>query len=843
MCHWSTRYALRKVAVLLRLGQSAGRDFLVRVKRNKPMQWQSVFLGIAILFHSAWAAAESRPLPFNIPSQQADAALLLFGKQADISVVYQHRLVKTYQTNQLKGEFTPQEGIRILLRGSGLKAEFKSRAHLVITQNNQGNEMNSKKKILAATVGFFMGAGGVSHTSAEEMQSAEEMDWLLEEVVVTATKREQKLIDVPISISVLGNEAIKERRIQDITDLSYVVPNLTITKQAGGVQRISLRGIGNFEGSSALVGIYLDETPLSLHPYIQAGMQAIDLERVEVLKGPQGTLYGQGSSGGTIRFITNNPSFEGYYGEIGVSAYATENGGDSQEFTAIANLPLVADTFALRVAATYKDIGGWIDHPDVNRDDANDTELSNVRIKGLWQVSDNFSVQMTASHSKDDAGAQSETNLGPATDSTYRTVARNGLDPASTEVSHEAEIYNLTLNYDLGFATVTSSTSDIRIFNNTDSLSYNILQDVDLNEGWINLDDANELEGFSQELRLSNADTDRLDWTVGLYYTDTDSHHSIAGIGIYSDGVGGEIFSNFAETETSETTAFFGNISYAFSDELTLSIGTRYFEDERTFQVPLFGQFENKTFDNLSSRVSLAYAFDEETNVYFSVAEGFRSGGFNFFSSSTYEPETVTTYELGVKARAINGRVTIEGALYHSEYTDYQSATLDGGVTNILNPGEAEIQGFEFSTVASITEGFSVGLSGNYTDTEFTKVSLDVPIYVNGDAIPNIPQYSYSVDTRFDFNWSSDVSGSAFLEYNRQSGAYAINRLSYPNYKSSPIGQLNAQVSANWTSFNASLFARNLTNDLRGTRASPPGQLLDAQNRPRTFGVEVSYIF
>ena len=208
MSHWSTRYALRKVAVLLRLGQSAGRDFLVRVKRNKPMQWQSVFLGIAILFHSAWAAAESRPLPFNIPSQQADAALLLFGKQADISVVYQHRLVKTYQTNQLKGEFTPQEGIRILLRGSGLKAEFKSRAHLVITQNNQGNEMNSKKKILAATVGFFMGAGGASLGLAEEVESSEGMDWLLEEIVVTATKRSTSLQDTSIAISVLSEDII-----------------------------------------------------------------------------------------------------------------------------------------------------------------------------------------------------------------------------------------------------------------------------------------------------------------------------------------------------------------------------------------------------------------------------------------------------------------------------------------------------------------------------------------------------------------------------------------------------------------------------------------------------------
>ena len=162
---------------------------------------------------SAWAAAESRPLPFNIPSQQADAALLLFGKQADISVVYQHRLVKTYQTNQLKGEFTPQEGIRILLRGSGLKAEFKSRAHLVITQNNQGNEMNSKKKILAATVGFFMGSGAAVVSAADQNQ-VEEQDYKgMEEIVVTATKRSTSLQDTSIAIQVLVTRHHRKARL------------------------------------------------------------------------------------------------------------------------------------------------------------------------------------------------------------------------------------------------------------------------------------------------------------------------------------------------------------------------------------------------------------------------------------------------------------------------------------------------------------------------------------------------------------------------------------------------------------------------------------------------------
>jgi len=706
--------------------------------------------------------------------------------------------------------------------------------------------MNSKKNLLAATVAFFMGSGAAVVSAADQNQVEELNQRGIDEIIVTAQKREQRLIDVPISISVLGEDDLKDSHIKDMADLAYVVPNLTITKQAGGMQRISLRGIGNVEGTSVLVGIYLDETPLSLHPAIQAGLQTIDLERVEVLKGPQGTLYGQGSSGGTIRFITKKPSFEGFHGELGGTAYTTKDGSASQEITAIANLPVVDDTLAFRIAATYKDIGGWIDHPDINKEDANDTELSNVRVKGLWQVSDPLSIEMTATRSRENAGALSQTNFGPTSDSNYRTVVRNGFDLPSTDVDHQADIYNLTLNYDFGFATLTSSTSDMSVTNDISSLSFNILQDLDINSGGYNIGDANELDGFAQEIRLTSNESDNWDWTVGAFYTDTEDLHTIASGGSSTDGVGVVFFTNLTVAESSETTSLFANVGYHFSEQLTLSIGTRYFEDERTFSIPLFGISEADTFDNLSSTASLSYAVADQANIYFSVAEGYRSGGFNWFSSITFEPETVTTYELGAKAALFNGRMTAEGALYHSEYSNYQGLSFDGDLTSIftLNPGEAEIQGIELSTQISITEGLTLGLSGNYTDTEFTKTSLTVPIYNQGDSITGIPKYSYSLNTRYNFNWSSSVSGFAYIEYNRQAGAYNTDRRrSTQVRKSSPIGQLNAKVGAEWEDFNVNLFARNLTNDMRGTIATPVLGALDSQNRPRTLGVEFTYAF
>ncbi|MFB1034736.1 MAG: TonB-dependent receptor, partial [Sinobacterium sp.] len=230
-------------------------------------------------------------------------------------------------------------------------------------------------------------------------------------------------------------------------------------------------------------------------------------------------------------------------------------------------------------------------------------------------------------------------------------------------------------------------------------------------------------------------------------------------------------------------------------------------------------------------------------NVYFSVAEGFRSGGFNLANSPTYDPETVIAYELGAKANFLGGKVTTDGAFYHSDYIDYQSFMLDGPFAVVSNPGEAQIQGLELAARISISEQVSVGLSGNYTDTEFTKVSLSVPINLNGDPITNIPLYSYSLNTRYEFNWSSSIAGFGYLEYNRQSGSYSINRLGLvPVVKSSPLGQLNARIGAQWSNFNINLFAQNLTNDVRGTTAAVAGTL-DSQNRPRTLGLEFNYEF
>ena len=217
----------------------------------------------------------------------------------------------------------------------------------------------------------------------------------IDEIIVTAQKKEERLLDVPISISVVSDEFIENAGISNLADLAYAVPNLSVVETSPGVFTAAIRGVTNNSGFAPLTGIYLDEIPLSVTTVASVNLETIDIERVEVLKGPQGTLYGQGSVGGTIRFIAKKPSFDGIEGQIGGSAYGTKDGDSSGEFTGVLNLPVIDDTLAFRVAATYKDRGGWIDRPDAGIDNANDSELSSIRLKGLWNISDDFNANLT----------------------------------------------------------------------------------------------------------------------------------------------------------------------------------------------------------------------------------------------------------------------------------------------------------------------------------------------------------------------------------------------------------------------------------------------------------------
>jgi len=804
---------------------------------------------LCIIFSSSVCAhAKNERYYFNINEETLAKGLAAVVKQTEALVLYPPELANTKGMKPVIGRYTIDEALSIMLSNTEFFGGLTERGVIVISRQNNhrvGRDMNSKKNLLAATVAFFVGSNAPG-VMAQEKVGAEEHRGI-DEIVVTAQKREQRLIDVPISIEALGEEKIKDFGITGLEDLARVIPNVSTRSLSDSNQTIVIRGVSNNTGLSALVGIYMDEVPLSFNPQLQANLQPIDIQRLEILRGPQGTLYGQGSTGGTVRFITNNPSFDGFEGEIGASASSMTDGDTSSEVKAILNIPVIDDRLAFRLATSYKDRGGWIDQPDIGKEDVNDTQASYVRLKALWQASDDLSVNAMILRSRSDSGSSNVANVrGANGDTYYRTVIIGGSPLASTDQTDENDIYNVTVNYDLGFATLTSSSSHLDIKSYQSSASFLVGQDPSPNIGAISLGNTNESKGFAQEVRLASADSgNALNWLVGAFYSDTEFSNPSDASGFFFNGLslGSSGASEFFVS--SKSTAIFANIGYDLSEQLTLTVGARYFEDDQTFgQNPAS---DSESFDHLSPKVSLSYALSDNTNIYASIAEGFRSGGFNNFGPGSYDAETVRTYEIGAKASLLNNRLSVAGALFHSQYLDYQGDELIDADLNqfaTVNPGEVEMQGFEFSTQFSVSEQFSIGLSGHYLDTEFVQIADPaVSPFRLGDPVNYTPKYSYAFNARYDFEWSFGAEGFALLDYNRQDGSVLTNHTLFPGapFTSDPTSLVNAQIGAQWQNFNVRLFGKNITNERDIT--TPALANVFTQNAPRSWGVDVAYKF
>jgi outer membrane receptor protein involved in Fe transport len=720
-------------------------------------------------------------------------------------------------------------------------------------QNHKGKrDMNSKKKVLASIVSFFVGIGGQS-VVAEEVSDAGANNRLLEEVIVTAQRREQRLIDVPISITAIGEDTIKNTGVKTIADLSLHVSNFVANDAVPGRTIYTIRGVANDVGSSPLVGVYLDEMPLSPSQKLTVSLQATDIKRVEVLKGPQGTLFGQGSVGGTIRYITNSPHLEDFEGSIGVSLSDTAGGDISEEVNGVLNIPVITDTLAFRVAAFYSDQGGWIDHPTVGKEDVNDSELSDIRVTGLWRVSDEFDVKVMVNRNREALGAGPDTNGGKHSSSHFLPLV-NDFDVSETGLDNAFDLYNIELNYDWGNVRLMSSTSKVDVesirgasarelefevpFQATPSIAYDSLHVVQS----LMLRDA---KGFSQELRLVGQNG-ALNWTVGGLYADVEDYTDIGG-SFYPPGVGEPLFGFALSTiNSSKSRAIYGELSYDMSEKFTVSLGGRYFKDDRRFENSLADTGSLKgSFDQISSSLKVSYAASDDSNIYFNISEGFRSGGFNN-NGVTYEPENLISYTLGAKAAFLDGRMSVDGAIFRSDYKDYQAQTILTTTESITgNPGELEMEGLELSVQFNVVENLNVGLSGGVVNTEFVKTDPLVTSILSGDSLSYVPKYSYSAMLDYDFTWSSSVAGFFHMDYARAAKQTAMLRGGFfgRTVENTDIGFLNVQLGAKTDNVTVRLFGNNLGNELRSTYTNLDSPGHNYQRRPRTFGFDINYDF
>ncbi|WP_262692839.1 TonB-dependent receptor [Kordiimonas aestuarii] len=676
---------------------------------------------------------------------------------------------------------------------------------------------------------------------------ADTADFTLEEIVVTAQKREQRLIEVPMSITALGGTELEERGIDSIQDLSFAVPGLTMREDGPGSYQIFLRGIANAYGGGSLVSVYQDEVPMNLTGYDVLPTRTLDIARVEVLKGPQGTLYGQGAVAGTVRYITNDPNLEDFEGHVDATLTSVAGGELGTEFTGIANVPLVRGKFAVRVAATVKNGGGWQDQPEAGIEDGNDEELTNLRFKALWRPNEDFELMATF------VSYHAEYELGQGYEQPDRTVFV-AIDPSKELIPKiwDYELYNLTMSYDLGAMEIMSSTSYVDQYHQY-PFAYRGGEDTI----YLGQYEGNDLrynpgEQFTQEVRLSSTGEGPFQWTVGGFYRDM--KRSLTAYFEY-DYFGFVVTDQeFFSENTSKSYAAFANASYKLTDRLEVGAGVRYFEDkgsETNGFAPAAVTEEGK-FDTVNPRFYLSYAVTDDLNFYASVAKGFRSGGFNTGGNPPFNPESLWSYEAGLKGTALDGALYFDLAAYYTEYNDMLRRGLvflgpELGLQQLVsNVGAAEVKGLEASFSWRATDALTFSASGTVIDAEVTEITADDTANIVGDPIDYVPDFSFTLGANYDFMWSADMPGFFRVDYSYRDEMPYVDRTSFPGDNvpqySDSIGLLDARIGLTSGNVKFELFAQNLTNENKWI--DPYHEWNNAnRTRPRTIGVKIGLDF
>jgi iron complex outermembrane receptor protein len=622
-------------------------SFVQARKLCAPAWKLGVFLSLMLMGHCPSGLAQSPNVKaeynFNIPSQPVDTALTEFAEQADLTLVFPDQLVREKWANELIGRFSLQEGIDILLAGTGLQASFSSEiAMSIFAEENLANEeqgmANTSRHSIFKRLGLAMIAAFPAIAAAQSEDRERTPRTEIEEVIVTATKREETVRDVAMTVTAFSGAQLADMGAVNFDDYAMKVPGLGFSSPGPVAYRgygpaMNIRGIGG-TGAEPTTGFYIDETPL-----VSQNIKLYDINRVEILNGPQGTLYGARSYGGLVKVVTNKARADIFEanGSLGISS--TERGGLNWETNAMVNIPL-SDEFALRAVAYYVDNGGYIDSVPITnafggvdldniKRDTNDEETKGGRLSLNWTPSDFFDGQVNVLY--EDQFASNVFVLDTWLQDNYGI---NGVLQGQTEpTGNTIRNYNLTLNFHTSVADITSSTSysDLDAFNIEDRTAFgNIFMALVTDPaglvpgiegaiaagllppgttiatplpildffsiGYNSTDTANK--AFTQEVRMVSTGDGPLQWLTGAYYQDRSSDVLFYGEipGIVAAGTlqldipgfglvpfplfNSNIIINRMSGNDTEELGLFGEMDYAFADNWEATVGLRWFDTD-----------------------------------------------------------------------------------------------------------------------------------------------------------------------------------------------------------------------------------------------------------------------
>ncbi len=684
------------------------------------------------------------------------------------------------------------------------------------------------RRTLAATMLVILALGTEVVPGLSNTANAQEV---IEEIIVTSRKREESLQDVPFAVQALTGDQIVQRGITSLEELANNVAGFSVQNLGPGQSQVAIRGISAGQivrdqpGVKEQVGVYLDESVISLSLFTP-DLDFYDMNRVEVLRGPQGTLFGSGSASGTVRYISNQPNLDATEGSFQFGVNSIKDGGVGGDFKGMFNLPL-GDNVAARFVAYSTSYGGYVDavQPgDFINEDVNDGTRFGLRASLRFEPSDQLTItpriiyqdiNMNGFNREDvfNVLANPFTTTRPAiTLGEYQQYTQ-----LQEDFTDEFLLADLLIEYDIGSVALTSVTSftdrEILVLRDASALTLGVIgllgldafgtplvsdaQAIDTLDG--PLYDRTDIQVVTQELRLASTGDGRLDWVVGVFYSDIERLYGqdlpVTGFetltGISTVGVINPRDSLFFSSipYDFEQLALFGEATFRFTDRFALTVGARYYDfDENRilnfdgiFAAQSIGVPGSASSDGVNPRVMLSFDLNDDMQLNAQVSEGFRLGGINDPLNTgacspedfaTFNPfatdfgdEEVTNFEIGLKSTLGGGSSILNVSVFTADIDGLQ-ATLDGGTCSsrvVVNVADSTSSGVEVEYTANLSDSFSLAATGSYIDTSIdsTLLSGGSPLggVRDGNRFPTVPELQLAVSGTFDFTWNSNWDG------------------------------------------------------------------------------------
>jgi iron complex outermembrane receptor protein len=843
----------------------------------------------ACVVGSSLAAEPHRVYDIDLREQRLADALNGLSEQTGAPVVFPYDLVGNRQSNPVIGRYTLLEALDALLKDTGLSGGLSDKGVLTISQARSGTAQrgetivttqenypntNKPRSTRSAGIAAFLAAVVAAFSASADEPAADASR--IDTVVVSAEKKNERLQDVPVPVTVVSAAALAQNSQVLLRDYYTTVPDFVVQPGILSQQVLAIRGIGTGGGggSGPTIGVVVDDVPFtgSLNqtggfwlPDFDPG----DLDRIEVLRGPQGTLYGVNSMGGLLKFVSKDPSTEGYSGRLEAGTNSVHNGAEPG-FTvrASGNIPL-SDSVAVRVSGFQRQDPGYIDNPVRGLNGVNEAHTNGARLAVLWKLSDTFSAKFSALYQHGKSDGASDVNVSLYGGPTGLGDLQQNYLPGIGGYDVKIQAYSVSLNAKLGGIDLTSLTgyNDSQTHTSLDfGYAFGGLVEPVFGVRGAPFIEYNSSPRVSQEVRASIPFGGRFDWLVGVFYSHEGDHGAYR-VNAVDEATGSfkglYWYHTYLQSDRFEEYAGFTDLTWHVTDRLDLQVGGRethdsfipgeyYSSGPFVGSTPVISSGIGQTSTSFTYLVTPQFKISQDLMVYARLASGYRPGATNSATPGvppTSSPDKTKNYEIGLKGEFFDHRLSLDTSVYYIDWKNMQISLLTP-VTSLEyfgNGGGSKSEGVEFSITTRPLRGLSVAAWYAYDNAVLTESfpSNSSAYGASGDRLPNMPRSSAHLSIAQDFPLGESLSGfiggeAGYVDERIAAFTNSPDRLRMPGYTKT---DLRAGVKSDSWTINAYV---NNVGDVRGLLNGGPGSDPPygfAYITPRTVGVNIIKTF